>query len=48
LGLLAGKLGYASIYWCSAGITSIFLLSYAWSILRESVGDEDILDDMEV
>ena len=47
LGMLAGKFGYASIYWCSAGITSVFLLSYLWSLVQERATSEEILDDME-
>ena len=36
LGILAGKLGYASIYWCSAIIMGIFLISYIWFVFNEN------------
>jgi predicted MFS family arabinose efflux permease len=35
LGVLAGKLGYASIYWCSSIIMGIFLISYIWFVCNE-------------
>lgn len=47
LGVLAGKLGYASIYWCSAIIMGIFLLSYAWFVIQEKYSSADDLDDIE-
>lgn len=36
LGMLAGKLGYASIYWCSAIIMGIFLVSYIGFIVNRN------------
>jgi len=41
LGMLAGQLGYASIYWCSAIIMGIFLLSYIWFVIQEKQDYED-------
>ncbi|MBP2637944.1 MAG: mdtG 2 [Firmicutes bacterium] len=41
LGMLAGKLGYASIYWCSAIIMGIFLLSYIWFVIQEKQDYEE-------
>jgi predicted MFS family arabinose efflux permease len=42
LGVLAGKLGYASIYWCSSIIMGIFLISYIWFIFNEN---QDLADN---
>lgn len=47
LGMLAGKLGYASIYWCSAIIMGIFLLSYICFLLQEKSACTASLDDIE-
>ncbi|SDF19963.1 putative MFS-type transporter YfcJ [Sporomusa acidovorans DSM 3132] len=47
LGMLAGKLGYASIYWCSAIIMGIFLLSYIWFIIRAKYDLADNLAEVE-
>ncbi|TWH47702.1 MFS transporter [Sporomusa sp. KB1] len=47
LGMLAGKLGYASIYWCSASIMGIFLFSYTWFVIQEKYASEHNLDDIE-
>jgi predicted MFS family arabinose efflux permease len=47
LGMLAGKLGYASIYWCSAIIMGIFLLSYTWFVVQEKCDLANNLDDVE-
>lgn len=47
LGVLAGKLGYASIYWCSAIIMGIFLLSYIWFVIQEKYASTNNLCDIE-
>jgi predicted MFS family arabinose efflux permease len=35
LGILAGKMGYASIYTCSSIIMGIFLISYIFFMFNE-------------
>ncbi|VBB05783.1 Hypothetical protein LUCI_0994 [Lucifera butyrica] len=47
LGILAGKLGYASIYWCSAIIMGIFFLSYTWFVIQQKCAAANNLDDIE-
>ncbi|WP_371364585.1 putative MFS-type transporter YfcJ [Sporomusa rhizae] len=47
LGMLAGKLGYASIYWCSAVIMGVFLLSYIWFLIQEKYSSANNLDDID-
>ncbi|MCE5286324.1 MAG: MFS transporter [Pelosinus sp.] len=47
LGMLAGKLGYASIYGCSAIIMGIFLFSYAWFVIKEKSSLAHNLDEAE-
>ncbi|WP_054259547.1 MFS transporter [Propionispora sp. 2/2-37] len=47
LGMLAGKLGYASIYWCSAIIMGIFLLSYVWFLFAKNRRLAESLEDVE-
>ena len=47
LGMLAGILGYASIYWCCAVIMSIFLLSYVWFVIREKYISADNPGDIK-
>lgn len=46
LGMLAGKLGYASIYWCSVIIMGIFLFSYIWYLCVKR-GLAENLEDAE-
>jgi predicted MFS family arabinose efflux permease len=47
LGMLAGKFGYASIYWCSAIIMGIFLLSYIWFVIQEKYASAHHLNDIK-
>ena len=47
LGILAGNFGYASIYWCSAIIMGLFLLSYAWFVIQEKYTSAADLEDAE-
>ena len=47
LGVLAGTFGYASIYWCSAIIMGLFLLSYAWFVIQEKYASSSDLEDAE-
>lgn len=47
LGILAGTFGYASIYWCSAIIMGLFLLSYAWFVIQEKYTSAADLEDAE-
>ena len=47
LGMLAGTFGYASIYWCSAIIMGLFLLSYAWFVIQEKYTSATDLEDAE-
>jgi MFS family permease len=45
LGILAGRLGYAAIYWCSAIIMIIFLFSFMWFVFKEN---REIATDVEI
>lgn len=47
LGMLAGQYGYASIYWCSAIIMGIFLVSYIWFILQAKLSTVNQLNDAD-
>lgn len=47
LGMLAGQYGYASIYWCSAIIMGIFLVSYIWFVLQDKLSTVSQLDDAD-
>ena len=48
LGILAGKLGYASIYWCSAIIMSVFLLSYIGFAVLQKDAAAARLNDVKI
>lgn len=47
LGMLAGRLGYAAIYWCSALIMVIFLISYSWFVFNKQPALANDLEDIE-
>lgn len=47
LGMLAGTLGYASIYWCSSIIMSIFLVSYIVSVVTKKYNATKILHEAD-